>query len=126
MNSWDESEVFLPERFLGEHMETTGDNFSLLPFGSGRRMCPAYKLGLKIFQTTLANLWHGFELHLDEGTRAEDICMEENFGLTTNLKHPLSIVMIDERASIHLKLSLEICYCVTLSLIFVDASVIEV
>lgn len=91
--SWDAAEEFLPERFVGNEIEMTGSNFALLPFGSGRRRCPGYNLGLKIVRTTLANLLHGFEVKLDEGMRPQDISMEESYGLTTNPKHPLSIIM---------------------------------
>ncbi|XP_047963478.1 cytochrome P450 71AU50-like [Salvia hispanica] len=92
-STWDEAGEFMPERFVGKHTDMTGTNFSLLPFGSGRRMCPGYNLGLKIVRTTLANLLHGFELKLDEGMRNEDVSMEEQYGLATNPKHPVSIVM---------------------------------
>lgn len=93
-NTWDAAEEFLPERFVGKEMEMiTGSNFGVLPFGSGRRMCPGFNLGLKIVRTTLANLLHGFEVKMDEGMRAEDVSMEEQYGLATNPKHPLSIVM---------------------------------
>ncbi|KAL6558052.1 hypothetical protein OROMI_018402 [Orobanche minor] len=92
-NSWDAAEEFLPERFVGKQFDMTGGNFSLLPFGSGRRRCPGYNLGLRIVRATLSNLLHGFEIKLVEGMKAEDICMDEKYGLTTNPKHPLTIVM---------------------------------
>lgn len=92
-NSWDAAEEFLPERFMGKEIDMSGSDFTLLPFGSGRRRCPGYNLGLKIVRTTLANLLHGFELKLEEGMRGEDICMEEEYGLTTNPKRPISIIM---------------------------------
>ncbi|KAL7118313.1 hypothetical protein ACP275_03G128400 [Erythranthe tilingii] len=85
---WDSPEEFLPERFLGKETDVLGSNFALLPFGSGRRRCPGYNLGLKIVRTTLANLLHGFEFKL-----AEDVCLEEIYGLTTHPKKPLAVVM---------------------------------
>ncbi|KAH6834009.1 hypothetical protein C2S53_004811 [Perilla frutescens var. hirtella] len=92
-NSWDEAEEFLPERFIGKEIDMLGSNFALLPFGSGRRRCSGYNLGLKIVRTTLANLLHGFEMKLVEGMRPQDICMDEVYGLATSPKHPLSIIM---------------------------------
>ncbi|KAL7156204.1 hypothetical protein ABFS83_03G128000 [Erythranthe nasuta] len=86
--SWDSPEEFLPERFLGKETDMLGSNFALLPFGSGRRRCPGYNLGLKMVRTTLANLLHGFEFKL-----AEDVCLEEMYGLTTHPKKPLVVVM---------------------------------
>ncbi|KAL8482423.1 hypothetical protein ACS0TY_027930 [Phlomoides rotata] len=67
---------------MGNKIDILGSNFVLLPFGSGRRWCPGYNLGLKIVRTTLANMVHGFEMKFVEGMRAEDICMDEEYGLT--------------------------------------------
>ncbi|KAH6795332.1 hypothetical protein C2S51_036318 [Perilla frutescens var. frutescens] len=92
-NSWDSPEEFLPERFIGKEIDMLGNYFALLPFGSGRRRCPGYNLGLKIVRTTLANLLHGFNLKLVDGMRPEDVCMDEVSGLTTHPKQPLSIIM---------------------------------
>ncbi|KAK4391299.1 Trimethyltridecatetraene synthase [Sesamum angolense] len=92
-NSWDARDEFLPERFVGKEIDLTGSNFALLPFGSGRRRCPGYNLGLKFVRTILANLLHGFNLHLVDGMRPEDICMEELYGLTAPPKEPLAIIM---------------------------------
>ncbi|PIN03541.1 Cytochrome P450 CYP2 subfamily [Handroanthus impetiginosus] len=86
--SWDKPEEFLPERFIGKETDMLGSNFALLPFGSGRRRCPGYNLGLKIVRTTVANLVHGFELKVDG-----DICMEELYGLTVRPKESLVIIM---------------------------------
>lgn len=90
---WKWADNFLPERFLGEEIDARGNNFSLLTFGSGRRRCPGYNLGLKVVRITLANLLHGFELKLMEGMRPQDVCMEEVYGLSTRPKQPISIVM---------------------------------
>ncbi|KAL8485842.1 hypothetical protein ACS0TY_027945 [Phlomoides rotata] len=92
-NSWDAPEKFLPERFMGNEIDALGSNFSFLPFGSGRRRCPGYNLALKVVPTTFANLLHGFNFKLVEGMRPQDICMEEEYGLTTHPKLPLSIIM---------------------------------
>ncbi|KAL1542782.1 cytochrome P450 71AU50-like [Salvia divinorum] len=92
--SWDAPDEFLPERFVGKEIEfITGSNFAVLPFGSGRRRCPGINLALKTVPTTLANLVHGFDLELGEGLGVEDISMEEQYGLTTIPKHPLSLIM---------------------------------
>ncbi|PIN03538.1 Cytochrome P450 CYP2 subfamily [Handroanthus impetiginosus] len=99
--SWDKPEEFLPERFIGKEIDMLGSNFALLPFGSGRRRCPGYNLGLKVVRTTLANLLHGFELKLVEGMRIEDICMEEEYGLSTHPKKPLEII-VEPTLSSHL------------------------
>ncbi|XP_064982034.1 trimethyltridecatetraene synthase-like [Musa acuminata AAA Group] len=89
---WDAPEEFRPERFLGSPIDVKGHDFQLLPFGAGRRMCPGYSLGLKVIQLSLANLLHGFKWRLPPGTKAEDLSMEEIFGLSTTRKVPLQAV----------------------------------
>ncbi|KAK8941859.1 Flavonoid 3'-monooxygenase [Platanthera guangdongensis] len=89
---WDEPEEFQPERFLGLNVDVKGQDFELLPFGSGRRMCPGYTLGLRVIQSSLANILHGFSWRLPEGMEAEELSMEEIFGLSTPRKAPLVAV----------------------------------
>ncbi|CAL9137183.1 unnamed protein product [Musa textilis] len=89
---WDAPEEFRPERFLGSPIDVKGHDFQLLPFGAGRRMCPGYSLGLKVIQLSLANLLHGFKWRLPPGKKAEDLSMEEIFGLSTPRKVPLQAV----------------------------------
>ncbi|XP_025822033.1 flavonoid 3'-monooxygenase-like [Panicum hallii] len=82
-----------PERFLGRKMDVKGQDFKLLPFGSGRRMCPGYGPGLKEIQLSLANLLHGFSWSLPEGMAKEDLSMGEVFGLSTTRRSPLEVVV---------------------------------
>jgi len=77
----DDTEVFRPERFVGSGVDVKGQDLELLPFGSGRRMCPGYVLGLKMVQVTLANLLHAFAWRLPDGVAAEKLSMQEKFGL---------------------------------------------
>ncbi|KAM0930309.1 hypothetical protein ACQ4PT_001048 [Festuca glaucescens] len=90
---WDAPEEFVPERFLGSKIDVKGQDFELLPFGSGRRMCPGYSLGLKVIQVSLANLLHGFTWRLPDGMMKEELSMEEIFGMTTPRKFPLEAVV---------------------------------
>uniref|UniRef100_A0A0E0ESN4 Uncharacterized protein n=1 Tax=Oryza meridionalis TaxID=40149 RepID=A0A0E0ESN4_9ORYZ len=90
---WDSPEEFMPERFIGSKIDVKGQDFQLLPFGSGRRMCPGYSLGLKVIQLSLASLLHGFEWRLPDGVSAGDLSMEEVFGLSTPRKVPLEVVV---------------------------------
>ena len=39
---------------MGKDIDVKGQNFELLPFGFGRRMCLGYNLGLKVVSSTLA------------------------------------------------------------------------
>ncbi|XVF48885.1 hypothetical protein PTKIN_Ptkin03bG0224300 [Pterospermum kingtungense] len=98
---WEEPEEFRPERFLGKKIDVKGQSFELLPFGSGRRMCPGYSLGLKMIQSNLANLLHGFNWKLPDNTKPENLSMEELYGLTTQRKFPL-VAVVEPRLPLHL------------------------
>ncbi|EYU22741.1 hypothetical protein MIMGU_mgv1a005534mg [Erythranthe guttata] len=105
--SWDSPREFLPERFLGKEMldVVMGSDFEMLPFGSGRRRCPGYSLGLRVVRATLASLLHGFDLKLAAdgrgGVRADDICMEDMSRFDTRPKHPI-LVVLEPRLEHHL------------------------
>ncbi|KAM7476094.1 hypothetical protein LguiB_023337 [Lonicera macranthoides] len=90
---WDEPNEFIPERFIGKAMDVKGHDFELLPFGAGRRMCPGYSLGLKVIESSLANLLHGFKWKLPNTMKEEDLDMNEVFGLSTPKKFPLEAVV---------------------------------
>lgn len=98
---WDKSEEFIPERFIENNIDMKGQNFALLPFGSGRRRCPGYSLGMKVVRTTMANLLHGFNWKLAGDMKPEDIGMEEIYGLTTHPNKPISMIM-EPRLPLHL------------------------
>ncbi|KAK9055582.1 hypothetical protein SSX86_026666 [Deinandra increscens subsp. villosa] len=98
---WDDPHNFRPERFLGRDVDVKGQHFELLPFGSGRRMCPGYNLGLKMMRSALGNLLHGFHWNLAEDMSIEDIDMEEVYGLSTQRKFPL-VVVPEPRLPTHL------------------------
>ncbi|XP_068660336.1 trimethyltridecatetraene synthase-like [Aristolochia californica] len=98
---WDSPDEFRPERFLGKAIDVKGQDFELLPFGSGRRMCPGYSLGLKVIQLTLSNLLHGFTWKLPEGMTPEKLDMEEMWGLSTPRRDPL-VTVVNPRLPPHL------------------------
>ncbi|XP_050381345.1 trimethyltridecatetraene synthase-like [Argentina anserina] len=91
-NLWENPDEFCPDRFIGKDIDVKGQDFELLPFGSGRRMCPGYSLGIKVIHSSLANLLHGFTWRLPDGMKNEDLNMEEIFGLSTPKKFPLVAV----------------------------------
>lgn len=95
---WEAPEEFTPERFLDSRLDVKGQDYELLPFGSGRRMCPGYNLGLKVIQLSLANLLHGFVWSLPDDM---ELSMEEIFGLSTPRKFPLEIV-VETKLQAHL------------------------
>ena len=44
-NLWKNPEEFLFERFIENSIDFRGQHFELLPFGAGRRVCPASYMG---------------------------------------------------------------------------------
>ena len=88
----DDADEFRPERFVGSSVDVKGQDFELLPFGSGRRMCPGIGIGLKMVQVVLANLVHGFAWRLPDGMAKEELSMEETFGLTMPRMVPLQAI----------------------------------
>lgn len=97
---WDRPAEFDPDRFMDREINVKGQDFELLPFGSGRRMCPGYSLGLKVIQTSLANLLHGFKWELTDNMKGENLNMEEIFGLSTPRKFPL-VTVVEPRLPSH-------------------------
>ncbi|XP_062186335.1 trimethyltridecatetraene synthase-like [Phragmites australis] len=103
--SWpDAPDAFRPERFLGSGsgaVDVRGAHFELLPFGAGRRMCPAYNLAMKMVVAGVANLVQGFAWRLPDGVSPADVSMEEQFGLSTPRKVPL-VAVAEPRLPAHL------------------------
>ncbi|TVU13374.1 hypothetical protein EJB05_40426, partial [Eragrostis curvula] len=91
---WDNPEEFYPERFEESHVDFKGSNFELLPFGSGRRACPAVAMGVANVELALANLLYCFDWELPVGMREEDIDMEETGQLAFRKEVPLCLVPI--------------------------------
>ncbi|XP_061365628.1 cytochrome P450 82A4-like [Gastrolobium bilobum] len=91
-NVWSDPLEFKPERFLTTHkdVDIRGQHFELLPFGSGRRICPGIYFGLQMVHFILASFLHSFEI-LNPSTKSID--MTESFGLTTTKAIPLEILV---------------------------------
>lgn len=91
-NIWSDPLKFEPERFLMIHkdIDIRGQHFELLPFGSGRRICPGISFGLQMVHLTLASFLHSFEI-LNPST--EPLDMTETFGLVNTKATPLEILI---------------------------------
>ncbi|KAJ4979233.1 hypothetical protein NE237_010013 [Protea cynaroides] len=84
-NVWSENaEEFLPERFSGSSVDMQGRDFQLIPFGSGRRVCPGLQMGLTVVRLVLAQLAHCFNWELPKGMLPSDLDMNEIYGLTVS------------------------------------------
>lgn len=89
---WENPEDFNPERFLNTDIDFRGQHFELLPFGAGRRGCPGINFAGVMIELVLANLLHSFDWNLPDGAKAEDIDMEESYGIAVHKKTPLYLV----------------------------------
>ncbi|KAG0620616.1 hypothetical protein M758_4G229700 [Ceratodon purpureus] len=90
--AWDSPLDFDPERFISRpEIDLRGHDFGLLPFGSGRRACPAITMGTLQVQWTMATLVHSFAWSLPTGQCFEDLDMEEEFGITTPRANALTL-----------------------------------
>ncbi|XBH77201.1 hypothetical protein VPH35_103710 [Triticum aestivum] len=81
---WDSPTEFMPERFLD-----TAKPAPMMPFGLGRRRCPAEGLAMRLLGLTLAALVQCFQWDAGEG-RAID--MAEGAGLSMPMATPLADV----------------------------------
>ncbi|WMV48405.1 hypothetical protein MTR67_041790 [Solanum verrucosum] len=89
---WENPEEFIPERFLNSDIDFKGQNFELIPFGAGRRGCPAMALGVANVELVLSNLLYAFDWELPCGMKREDIDTDVLPGLTMHKKKPLCLV----------------------------------
>jgi cytochrome P450 len=93
--TWEDPLVFKPERFLEHNMlDYKGHNFEFIPFGSGRRMCPAVPLVSRVLPLALGSLLHSFDWVLADGLKPEDMDMSERMGITLRKAVPLKAIPI--------------------------------
>ncbi|XP_007226806.2 cytochrome P450 CYP82D47 [Prunus persica] len=89
---WADPMEFKPERFLTTHkdVDVRGQQFELMPFGSGRRACPGINLGLQTTLLTLASFLHWFDV-TTRGNAPVD--MTGSAGLTNMKLSPLDVLV---------------------------------
>ncbi|XP_027101077.1 cytochrome P450 76T24-like [Coffea arabica] len=93
---WSDPTSFVPERFMDTEIDVKGQHFELLPFGSGRRICPGLLLADRMAHLMVAALLHKFEWKLEEGIKPEELDMTENFEATINKAVPLKAIAVLE------------------------------
>jgi 4-hydroxyphenylacetaldehyde oxime monooxygenase len=79
-------------------IDFNGAHFELVPFGSGRRICPGLAMGVANIEFILASMLFCFDWELPHGVRKEDIDMEEAGKLTFHKKIPLLLVPTPNKA----------------------------
>nr|ABA40923.1 flavonoid 3',5'-hydroxylase [Camellia sinensis] len=91
---WERPLEFIPDRFLsGKNAKTDprGNDFELIPFGAGRRICAGTRMGIVLVEYILGSLVHSFDWKLaDDGV---ELNMDESFGLALQKAAPLSAMV---------------------------------
>ncbi|KAL7604964.1 hypothetical protein Lser_V15G18363 [Lactuca serriola] len=97
-NIWSDPTEFKPERFLTSHkdVDVKGNHYELLPFGSGRRMCPGALFALQALGLTLASLIQQFVL---KKPSKEAVDMTESMGMTNGKATPLDVLLCPRLSS---------------------------
>ncbi|XP_061355540.1 cytochrome P450 89A2-like [Gastrolobium bilobum] len=92
---WEDPMEFKPERFLNQNkaeveaFDITGSKeIKMMPFGAGRRICPAYNLAMIHLEYFVANLVLSFDWKVSEGGHV-DFTEKQEF--TTVMKNPLQV-----------------------------------
>nr|AKP92850.1 flavonoid 3'5'-hydroxylase [Osteospermum hybrid cultivar] len=92
---WADPLEFRPARFLpgGEKpgVNVKVNDFEVLPFGAGRRICAGMSLALKMVHLLIATLIQAFDWELANGLDPERLNMEEEFGISVQKAEPLMV-----------------------------------
>ncbi|KAB1221843.1 Cytochrome P450 77A3 [Morella rubra] len=92
---WKDPDEFRPERFLegdGVDVDVTGTRgVKMVPFGAGRRICPAMTLGTLHVYMLLARMVHAFKWLPIPGAPPDPT---ETFAFTVVMKDPLKAVIL--------------------------------
>uniref|UniRef100_A0A7N0T4M0 Cytochrome P450 n=1 Tax=Kalanchoe fedtschenkoi TaxID=63787 RepID=A0A7N0T4M0_KALFE len=91
---WRDALAFEPERFLDSDIDYRGQNFDMIPFGAGRRICPGLSLAHRMIPLILGSLLHSFRWRLEDGVKPEDVDVSDKFGITLHKRLPLRIIPI--------------------------------
>ncbi|KAI7746939.1 hypothetical protein M8C21_020668 [Ambrosia artemisiifolia] len=91
-NIWSDPYEFKPERFLTSQkdIDPKGNHFELIPFSSGRRICPGVFFALQVLPLALATVIQQFVISKPSN---EPIDMSESSGLTTSKATPLEVLI---------------------------------
>ncbi|KAF2616162.1 hypothetical protein F2Q70_00010683 [Brassica cretica] len=89
---WTNPDEFNPDRFLESSIDYKGLNYELLPFGSGRRICPGMMMGIANVEMGLLNLLYFFDWGMPEGKTVNDMDLEETGSIIVSKKATLELV----------------------------------
>ncbi|KAG8368626.1 hypothetical protein BUALT_Bualt15G0065200 [Buddleja alternifolia] len=89
---WPNPDSFEPGRFINRKIDFMGTNYELLPFGSGRRICPGLPLANRMLHLMMAALLHNFNWKLEPGMTAQELDVSDKFVLSLRRVVPLKAV----------------------------------
>ncbi|CAH1443828.1 unnamed protein product [Lactuca virosa] len=92
-STWGENAAeFYPERFENVEVDFRGGNYDMVPFGAGRRTCPAVKTAPATVEFTIANLLYWYDWKIPGEMEHEDLDMVEEGSLVLHRKLPLCLI----------------------------------
>lgn len=71
-----------------------GSQAGYAPFGFGRRNCPGIAYGIALVEEIIANLLYRFDWKMHDGSKPEELNMEEVFHFVVSRKLPLRLVPV--------------------------------
>ncbi|KAJ0582347.1 putative geraniol 8-hydroxylase [Helianthus annuus] len=89
---WSHPDTFMPERFLEVNVDYRGQDFELIPFGAGRRICPGLNMAHRMLHIMLGSLIQKFDWKFEGNKKAQDMDMGEKFGITLQRSAPLKAI----------------------------------
>ncbi|KAL3699313.1 hypothetical protein R1sor_017335 [Riccia sorocarpa] len=100
-SKWENPLEFIPERFENYDANIFGQDYTLLPFSSGRRGCLGMLLGYTMVQLTLGTLCHCYDFATHGITESEVDVVTERPGLVSMRAHDI-FVRLTPRLPSHL------------------------
>lgn len=95
---WEKPDLFEPERFMlqgsSSNIDYKGQDFELIPFGAGRRICAGLPLAHRMLPLIVGSLIHSFDWKLGDGVTPEEMDMEEKIGAAMRKAKPLRAIPI--------------------------------
>nr|DAA64964.1 TPA_inf: cytochrome P450 family 71 subfamily CR polypeptide 5 [Sisymbrium irio] len=95
---WENPVDFIPERFIDKNIEFMGSK-GYAPFGFGLRNCPGMAYGNALLEEIIANLLYRFDWKMPDGSKPEELNMEEVCQFVVAKKYPLRLVPVQRFTS---------------------------
>ncbi|TVU30003.1 hypothetical protein EJB05_21603 [Eragrostis curvula] len=86
---WTHPDKFMPERFIAKDISFWGNDFELIPFGAGRRICLGLPLAHRMVHLMLGSLISNFSWTLPPEIEENGIDMTDKFGTMVSMATPL-------------------------------------